>query len=192
VEQEIWKDIAGYEGIYQVSNMGRVKSLDRLDRLGRRTYGCIRIPSKGKTGYLNVNLRNGYEKRFYIHRLVAEAFIPNPENLPCINHRDEDKENNSIDNLEWCSHKYNNSHGTRIDRICANDEYKNSRDRSTRKAADKCFKPVLQFDKSGNFICKYESGVAAATETGISTALISQCCLGKIKTAKGYIWKHAE
>ena len=118
--EEIWKDIPGYEGLYQVSNFGRVKSL-------RRPYGNnggiqwtkerILSPGKDKDGYLQVNLHcNGKQHQRKVHRLVAQAFLPNMDNLPMVNHKDEDKTNNNVDNLEWCDQKYNINYGGCIDR----------------------------------------------------------------------------
>ena len=118
---EIWKSIPGYEGLYEVSNTGRVRSLDRYVKVG---FGAYRL-HKGKiinltlsnSGYYFVDLTYKYKrKHFYVHRLVAEAFIPNPDNLPQVNHKDEDKTNNIAENLEWCDRKYNMNYGTKIER----------------------------------------------------------------------------
>ena len=104
---EEWKPIIGYEGLYEVSNLGNVQSLCA----GRWKVRMIRKPVPDKDGYLTLNIKkNGKYKCVKIHRIVAQAFIPNPHNLPTINHIDEDKKNNRIDNLEWCSHKYNNNY----------------------------------------------------------------------------------
>lgn len=117
---EIWRDIQKYKGRYQISNMGRVKSLARIitDELGRKNPIQEKIlkPSNNK-GYLRVQLEGNPH---YIHRLVAEAFIPNPKNLPEVNHKDENKQNNCVDNLEWCSKEYNANYGTRVQRIKQN------------------------------------------------------------------------
>lgn len=109
---EVWKDIEGYEGKYQVSNLGRVRGLDRKNSMGKTVKGRILKPRKTHAGYLRAHLCRDDR---YIHRLVAEAFIPNPNNLPQINHKDEDKANNSVDNLEWCTCEYNLSYGSRED-----------------------------------------------------------------------------
>lgn len=123
---EIWKDIDEYVGLYQVSNYGLVRSLDRTIEFIRNGK-ITRQKRKGKIlncnkiqddGYCNVTLsKNSNTKIFPVHRLVAEAFIPNPDNLPCVNHKDENKFNNCTDNLEWCTVAYNNSYGTKIDRF---------------------------------------------------------------------------
>lgn len=107
--QEIWKDIRGYEGYYQVSNFGNVRSVDRVDSHCRNLKGRILKLSNGT--YKSVTLStNNVCKNHSVHRLVAEAFIPNPNNLPCINHKDEDKHNNNVNNLEWCTYGYNNDY----------------------------------------------------------------------------------
>ena len=114
---ERWKDIQGYEGLYQVSSEGRVKSLERYDACNRLVEEKI-LKQIENSGYLYVQLSKcGTKKRFSVHRLVAENFIPNPNNLQQVNHKDENKKNNKVDNLEWCTSDYNLSYGTRIERI---------------------------------------------------------------------------
>ena len=155
IEIEEFRDIPGYEGMYEVSNLGRV-----------RRNGKILKPGKDRYGYLHVDLyKNGTKRTFTIHRLVAFAFLSNPNKYPEVNHRDEDKTNNCVDNLEWCDSKYNSN-------------YSNA-------------KPVLQFSKNGDFIAEYESGVEAGRITGINNKNISSCCSGRygFKTAGGYLWK---
>jgi hypothetical protein len=120
--KEIWKDIVGYEGRYQISNIGRVRRLAYayIDTIGRYRYKpeCIVMCSPNKFGYIMVDLRvNHSRKRVYVHRLVAQAFIPNPNNLPQINHKDENKANNYVDNLEWCTHAYNQRYGLKNQRM---------------------------------------------------------------------------
>lgn len=113
-ENEVWKDIAEYEGFYQVSNRGNVRSVARRGSQGYRRRGLMLKPGYTSRGYLQVNLsENGKSKTRTVHRLVAETFLPNPNGLSQVNHRDEDKDNNNVENLEWCTSEYNNRYGTR-------------------------------------------------------------------------------
>ena len=113
---EEWKEIPGYEGLYEVSSYGKVRSLDRYDSRNCFRKGKVLSPVKDKDGYLAVFLScNGKQKTIRIHRLVAKAFLPNPDNLPEVNHLDEDKTNNRVDNLEFCDHKYNINYGHRTE-----------------------------------------------------------------------------
>lgn len=110
---EVWQDIDGYEGLYQVSNHGRIRSLDRYDSMGRLRKGAILAINDNGHGYKNISLhKDGKTKTFYVHRLVALAFIPNENNLPQINHVDENRDNNHADNLEWCTNEYNSNYGS--------------------------------------------------------------------------------
>jgi hypothetical protein len=114
--EEIWKDIEGYEGKYQVSNLGRVKSLK--DRWGSREKILKLLKHNGTHKYSVVQLCDcGVTKKYLLHRLVAETFIPNPNGLPIINHKDENPENNTVDNLEWCDYSYNINYGTAIQKM---------------------------------------------------------------------------
>lgn len=116
--EEIWRPVVGYEGLYEVSSYGRVRSLDRYDSMNRFLRGRILRLFTDGLGYLSAHLSsNGKVKSFLVHRLVAQAFIPNPDNLPQVNHIDENPSNDNVDNLEWCDGKYNVNYGTRIDRI---------------------------------------------------------------------------
>ena len=166
---EHWKAIAGYEGLYEVSDMGRVKSL---------WYGKDRIlkPGKSGMGYLKVGLcKDGNLKQLLVHRLVAEAFIPNPNNLETVNHKDEDKTNNEISNLEWMSMKDNINYGTHNKRV-----------------AESLSKQVKMFDKStGELLATFYSTREAERVTGIAQSNIRSCCNGKRKSAGGYIWRYA-
>lgn len=115
---EEWRSIPGYEGLYEVSSYGRVRSLDKYDSMNRFLRGRILRLFTDGLGYLRAQLySNSKRKSFLVHRLVAQAFIPNPDNLPQVNHRDENPSNDNVDNLEWCDGKYNVNYGTRIDRI---------------------------------------------------------------------------
>lgn len=176
--EEIWRNIEGYEGLYQVSNMGRVRSLDRwVDNKGnskRLIKGKI-LKTVGNNGYQHVLLcKNGKGKWFYVHRLVAMAFLPNPDNLPEINHISEDKTNNFYGNLEWCDRKYNVNYGTR------NEKTRNG----------KLSKKVYQYSLDGKFIAEYPSTKEVERQLGYKVPNISYCCNGKQKTAYGYIWKY--
>ena len=116
-ENEIWKDVSEYEGFYQVSNKGNVYSVERKDSQGQRRGGRILKPKYSRGGYLMVHLyKNGKMKAKSVHRLVAETFLPNPNDLPQVNHRDEVKDNNKVGNLEWCDSKYNINYGTLLER----------------------------------------------------------------------------
>lgn len=127
-------------------------------------------------GYSYVSLYyNKQEKRCRVHRLVAKAYIPNPDGLPCINHKDEDKSNNNVDNLEWCTYYYNNFYGENPPTIVATE---------ARKI------PVVQYTLDGKFVAEYESSHEAMRQTGFKQTNISSCCVGKLKTAYGFIWRH--
>ena len=167
-QPEEWKPIPGYEGLYEVSNYGRVRSFKWSSN------GKILSPGKDGSGYLFVTLcKDGKTKLRRMHRLVAEAFIPNPNNLPLVNHMDECKKNNYFGNLEWCSPAYNNSYGTRMERV-----------------VEKISKPVVQLDKKGNFISEFESLREASRRTGIADENICRCCNHKPGrySAGGFIW----
>lgn len=164
---EIWKTIDDYPD-YMVSNMGRVKSLGN-DKTRKEK---ILKGGKDKYGYLFVKLwKEGKHKMFRIHRLVATAFIDNPNNLPQVNHIDEDKSNNRVDNLEFCTAEYNLNYGTHNEKI-----------------AKSLSIPILQFSKTGDFIKKWDSTMQVERELGINQSSITKCCKGKRKTANGYIW----
>ena len=115
---EEWKSIPGYEGLYEVSSYGRVRSLDRYDRRNCFRKGRILKQNNDGRGYMSIELcLNSKIKRYLVHRLVAQAFIPNPDNLPEVNHKDENPENNSVTNIEWCNRSYNINYGTRKDKV---------------------------------------------------------------------------
>ena len=114
---EEWRPVVGYEGLYEVSNTGQIRSIDKYDTKGRFLRGKILKLLKCRNGYLMIGLnKNGIRKGYLVHRLVADAFIERPDGLYEVNHKDEDKTNNIVENLEWCDHKYNNNYGTKIER----------------------------------------------------------------------------
>lgn len=181
---EEWRPVVGYEGLYEVSNTGKVKSLFR--------YKKVLKPSITRNGYCIAELfKNKTGKMMSVHRLVAMAFVPNPNNLPQVNHIDENKCNNCVENLEWCSAKYNMNFGTSKIRRAKNTDYtKPVYAENARKNGKKVCKPVAQFTKSGEFVRSYESGKEAHRETGINHSHILECCAEKVKTAGGYVWKY--
>lgn len=163
--EEVFKDIEGYDGLYMVSNLGRVKSLgnsnDRREKILKTR--------KNNWGYLLVSLYSGGKcKTCKVHRLVASAFVENPNNFKEVNHIDENKTNNHADNLEWCSREYNVNYGNR-----------NERQRDTLSKPVKCLENGII----------YPSAKQAQMETGIFQGNISKCCNGKYKTAGGFHWK---
>lgn len=178
--QEIWKDVKGYEGLYKISNLGNVLSLN----FNHSNYSKCLKPFDND-GYLRVafNCNNQY-KRFLVHRLVAEAFIPNPENKPFINHIDGNKRNNNIDNLEWVSASENTRHAIRIGLRPANcqHEIKYGKDHPASK-------PIIQFDINGNLIKRWGCSKDVEKEFGFRPQFILRCCRGERKTYMGYVWK---
>lgn len=179
--EEIWKDIEGYEGLYQVSNFGRVKGLKR------KVYNhfvkeCILNPVVLKKGYLQIRLHNKQNtKGFKIHRLVAEAFIPNPENKPQVNHINGIKTDNRVENLEWVTAKENMQHAS---------THKLLRDVSGNKNPN-C-KKINQYNLKGNFIKQWNSISDIVNEFKIDRHCITKCCTHKIYKSHGYIWKYAD
>lgn len=166
MEKEIWKPVVGYEN-YEVSNTGKVRSLNYMNT-GKVKELCVKDNGHG---YLLVQL--GRKNFFYVHRLVAQAFIPNPDNLPQVNHKNYVKSDNRVENLEFCSAKYNMEYSNVVE-----------------KAAESHRKPVLQFTKDGEFVKEYESVREAESQTGIKT--ICKCCKGHkdYPHAGGFIWKY--
>lgn len=189
-EIEIWKDIDGYEGKYQVSNLGRIKSLK--DRYGN-TIEKILKPGKIKNGYLIVILcKNGTKKTSKVHRLVANAFIPNTNNFRCVNHKDENKENNCVENLEWCTYQYNNTYRNLQQRRVANIDWKNI----GRKNAEKLSKKVYQYSLDGELIKIWKS-TSECHKNKFDSGHVSACCRNCYlregnNVYKGYIWSYIE
>ena len=170
MKNEEWRDVAGYEGLYQVSSEGRVKSLERKGRKSER----ILKPGVRSKGYLFVGLwAGGKRKMFSVHRLVCQAFHDNPDNKTDVNHINEDKTDNRACNLEWCTRRENCNHGTRNERSAKN--------RS---------KSVGQYTLDGELVKIWPSTIEVQRQTGFSRGNISQVANGKLKTAYGFIWKY--
>lgn len=178
---EVWRDVKGYEGLYQVSNLGNIRNIQAKPF----TILKHRITSYG---YDRVALYSGNRKRkdIYVHRLVAEAFIPNPENLPFINHKDEVKTNNCVSNLEWCTQKYNNHYGSRAE------VYERFRTGAFRRNPRKYTQAIRQFDSNGNLIREWTS-IAEIRASGFwrNAGNILLCCNGKQEHAYGFRWQFA-
>ena len=177
---EVWKDVVGYEGFYQVSNKGNVRSVERTVPFGNRkriVKAKQRILRENWQGRVMVMLSKDNKLRnVSVHRLVAEAFIPNPDNLPEINHKDENPKNNCVENLEWCNHYYNTIYGTKLER------------QRQKKSV-----PIVQCDLAGNEIRSFDSAMQAElTINGKFTGNINKCLNGGTKTAFGYIWRFKE
>jgi len=169
-DSEVWKDVVGYEGLYQISTFGRVKSLKRFDTRGNLLKSRILKNVSRGNGYLSVDLcKNATAKLFDLHRLVAQAYIPNPDSKPQVNHIDEDKTNNNVDNLEWVTIKENANHGTRNRRIGKNIK-------------------VIYQDDTYEF---WESAHLFAKNFGISNSGITECLSGRNKTCYGMRFEYA-
>lgn len=163
--KETWKDVAGFEGLYRISNYGNLLSLPR-----KKCIGGIKKPWSDKDGYLCAALyKDGKSYTKKIHRLVAEAFIDNPNSWPQVNHKDEVKTNNHADNLEWCTNLYN--------------QYYKEKWKKTNKA-------IIQMDANGKEIARYESLRQASEMTGIISTSISQAANGRTYSAGKFKWKY--
>ena len=171
---EIWRtaiyDDVVYEGLYEISDWGRVKSLNYRNT-GRAE---LMNPWEDKDGYLKIGLRKNRKTDFIlVHRLVAQTFLPNPDNYPQVNHKDENKANNRVENLEWCDGKYNHNYGTINQRI------------SKANTNGKLSKPVLQLSLTGELIREYPSA-RDCERNGFDHSGVIRCCNGKQKTHKGF------
>lgn len=177
MENEIWKDIVGYEGLYQISNFGNVKSLNY-----RRTKKAkVMIPKINNSGYKWVELSDGrFKKQLLIHRLVAMAFLENPNNYPEVNHKDENTLNNEVDNLEWCTHLYN------VRYFFERHKHENIVGRKPIKVL------INQLTLDGELIETWDSYLTLNKKFNYKGTSIKECCSGKRKTAYGYKWEFAD
>lgn len=194
---EEWRPVVGFEGLYEVSSLGVVRSLDR--QVNSKNGSKKSIPSKiiavkkTKFGYLAVHLsKDGKDCNRLIHRLVAEAFLPNPEGLPQVNHKDENKTNNAVWNLEWCNAAYNNAYGTHNERCKESNKGRKPTVKAIQKAAEKHKKPVIAL-KDGVVVLRYESAADANRDNKkFSYIGISACCNGRLDTYRGYKWQFSK
>lgn len=188
--EEIWKDIEGYEGLYRVSNLGRVLSV----RFGPKTNSVpikpaprIMRQSRSSSGYLHVQLyKDGESSTKLVHILVARTFIPNPENKREVNHLDGDKSNNCVDNLEWSTRSENQRHAIKMGLRLASPGI------GRLGAKNPLSKSVFQFSLNGKFIRRWDSSYEAAMECGFNRDGIRHCAAGRCKTSQGYVWRYAE
>ncbi len=181
----MWREVDGFEGYYEVSDTGEVRSVDRYVKntrgrhagIERFLHGAImrqtlNTCNNGSGGYYVVNLhKNGMSSVIPVHSIIAKAFIPNPDNMPTVNHIDGNKQNNEISNLEWVSYSDNNTHALRLGL------------RSPRGCR------VSQYSKDGVFLREYKSVSEAARISGVSRGMISHCINGRLKHASSFVWK---
>ena len=174
---EVWEWIPGYEGLYQASTLGRIKSL---------ITNKILKDTQIKSGYKIISLsKNKREKLWRVHKLIALTFIPNPNNYPVINHKNGIKNDNRADNLEWCTYSYNSKHA--YDKKLRIPPWLNKKGKN-----HNCSKKIEQYDLQGNFIRVWDSIADASREFNVSDGNIIKCCKKVNKTVRGYIWKYCE
>lgn len=182
--EEVWKPVEGYEEFYQVSNMGRVRSIDRIVAKGWRPYlkhGRVLAPQARQHGYLSVWLYTGdAKKQVSVHRLVAEAFCERKEGQDEVNHLNENKQDNRAENLAWCTRSENCSYGEKLAE--SRKKWRNRADRS---------KAVRQYTLSGEFVKEYPSLHEVRRQTGFGEGNICHAINGKYTHAYGYVWKYA-
>jgi len=193
--KEIWCDIKGYEGMYQISNLGHVRSLDRWEWNGINFWhrkGQLMKTYEKENGYWFVTLRkNNKPKCFYVHRLVAQAFIPNPKELPEINHKSEVKSENFVENLEWISCKDNNNYGTKNERMKTNKSWINKHKKALKNAHKAHEKAVYIIYPNGTDEL-FESMKKASEAVDILKSNVSKCCRGVVKSSHGYHFEYAD
>ena len=184
-KEETWRDVVGFEGFYEVSDKGRIHSVERRDSRGHRRRGRILKPKYNRGGYLTVNLcKNGKLKTKNVHRLVAETFLPNPNDLPQVNHRDEVKDNNNVENLEWCDARYNSNHGTRNERM-AQAQSKKVRAVNAKTGVVVEFNSTAEAGRKG-----YHCGVVSMACRGVYKARTGTLMGGDGHLYRGYRWSY--
>ena len=198
--KEIWRDIEGYEGLYQVSNFGNIMS----NNLYAHKKPKLKKICNHSSGYASVSLsKEGRDKTYLVHRLVAKAFLDNPNGYEFVNHKDENKKNNNVENLEWCTKSYNSIYYLNMKPERKKEYADRFRDKRTgemlsswtKRVPHTEFSKVRQYDKKGNFIKEYENPTVASIETGICSGNIVSACKrgrksGKRYTAYGFAWEY--
>lgn len=182
MKNEVWKDVPNYEGIYKASNFGRIKMVKRTltDSLGKKINKKEHIlkPRTGNRYYMIALYKNGKREDLLLHRVIAQTFIPNPENKPFVNHKDENCFNNCSDNLMWCTQKENMNWGTINERMSKNSKSK---------------RKVNQYDMDGNFIKQWDCMTDFYKSKGLKLKTgIIECCKGRRQSHMGYKWKYAD
>lgn len=178
---EVWRPVPNYEGFYEVSNTGKVRSIYRYKRVLKSMIST--------TGYERVDLfKNKNRKQFSVHRLVAMVFVDNPNGKPFVNHKDENKLNNSADNLEWVTHVENCRYGTAIARRTMHLDY-GHRKINNANQIKACSKPVKQYTKSGNFVREWASASECARANGWQVSNIRRSCINESATAYGFVFR---
>lgn len=193
--KEIWKDLPNFEELYEISNLGNVRRKERTLKAFNRYRICSKklkgqdLKKRELRGYYSVGLwKDGKMHNKTIHRLVAKAFIPNPNNLPVVNHIDGNKKNNRVDNLEWCTYSHNAKEAYRLNLINMSQKHIET----ARQLGINSRKKIVQKDLEGNVIKVFSSGLQASRITGISQGNISQCCSKKRKSIGGYLWEYTK
>ena len=180
VIDEVWRPVPGYEGLYAISSIGRLRSLTR--------YKKVVKPLLTNAGYYQYQLwHKGVCRVASAHRLVAQAFIPNPENYPVVNHIDEDKLNNCVENLEWVTHADNCKYGTAIERRTQHFDYSKRRINNA-NSIKACSKPIAQFTKDGKFVRNWKSASECSRETGLSISGIRSVVRGERNSTHGFVF----
>ena len=175
-ENQIWKDVPGYEGLYKVSDQGKVQSVCGI--WGKHTINGF----EHKSGYMKVALyKDGIKKTFPLHRVVASAFLENPGNKEQVNHKDGNKKNNSVKNLEWCTQEENQRHAFAI-----------GLNRGRKGVENANHRAVIQYDKKMNKIADWEYMSKIQEKLGINVSNVCNCCKGKIKSVGGFIFRYKE